>query len=86
MNQSADMLCLQESIWSETSMSNIGGLAGPRTLADGVPRSEFGIYMHSWSPPQAALNIACLTKDCTNAPNFPQHFQTIIIIAPKQTR
>ena len=58
----------------------IGGLARSRTLADLVPRYEFGICMNSWSPPQAALNIARLTEDCTNAPNFPQQFHTIILI------
>ena len=54
----------------------ITGLARSRALAGRVPRYEFGICMHSWSPPQAALNIASLTEDCTDAPHFPQKFNT----------
>ena len=56
------------------------GLARSLALADRAQRCEFGVCMYSWSPPQAALRIASLTEDCTNAPNFPKQIHTIIMI------
>ncbi len=62
-------------------MFHIGSLAGLH--ADGMPVAK---QAHSWSPPQAALKIARLTRYYTNAPTDPQKSQTRIIIVMCSSR
>ena len=62
-------------------MFHIGSLAGSH--ADGMPVAK---RVNSWSPPQAALKIARLTRYYTSAPTDPQKSQTIIIIVVCSSR
>ena len=77
---------LTESVEAMPMTLFVIGLARSLALADRAPRYEFGICMHSWSPPQAALTIASLTEDCTNAPSFPHKFHTIIIVVMRASQ
>ena len=57
-------------------------IARPQALGTGAPRHRLDGRITSiddWSPPQAALKIACLTKDCTNTPNSPVKILNYII-------